>query len=164
MLPGETVDRFSAVSPVQDETVGIDETIMGTTNGSSPIDNSSRRRNHNANLDEVQPPPTPRTPRTYSKSVHLPQPTGTPTESNASNRLSLPADLSQIGDTTINSTMDAMTDVAVRFSLPQSTVTMGKPQIVQIASNTPPKDDHAPLKSAIHAPERQRGAGPLSGD
>jgi len=162
LLPGETVDRFSAVSPVQEETVGIDETIMGMTNGSSPIDNRSRRRNHNANLDEVQPPPTPRTPRTYSKSVHLPQPTGTPTESNASNRLSLPADLSQIGDTTINSTMDAMTDVAVRFSLPQSTVTMGKPQIVQIASSTPPKDDHAPLKSAIHAPERQRRHGSVT--
>ncbi|GAB7333437.1 hypothetical protein MBLNU13_g05041t1 [Cladosporium sp. NU13] len=162
LLPGETVDRFSAVSPVQEETVGIDETIMGMTNGSSPSDNRSRRMNHNANLDEAQPPPTPRTPRTYSKSVHLPQPTGTPTESNTSNRLSLPADLSQIGDTTLNSTMDAMTDVAVRFSLPQSTVTMGKPQIVQIASSTPPKNDHAPLKSAIHAPERQRRHGSVT--
>ena len=162
LLPGETVDRFSAVSPVQEQTVGIDETIMGVTGGSSPSDNRSRRMNHNAHLDEVQPPPTPRTPRTYSKSVHLPQPTGTPTESNASNRLSLPADLSQIGDTTINTTMDAMTDVAVRFSLPQSTVTMGKPQIVQIASSTPPKDDHAPLKSAIHAPERQRRHGSVT--
>jgi hypothetical protein len=162
LLPGETVDRFSAVSPVQEETIGIDETIMGLTNGSSPTDNTSRRMHHSAHLDELQPPPTPRTPRTYSKSVHLPQPTGTPTESNASNRLSLPADLSQIGDTTINTTMDAMTDVAVRFSLPQSTVTMGKPQIVQIASSTPPKEDHAPLKSAIHAPERQRRHGSVT--
>jgi len=161
LLPGETVDRFSAVSPVQEETVGIDETIMGLTNGSSPSDNRSRRMVQNANLDELQPPPTPRTPRTYSKSVHLPQPTGTPTESNATNRLSLPADLSQIGDTTINTT-DAMTDVAVRFSLPQSTVTMGKPQIVQIASSTPPKEDHAPLKSAIHVPERQRRHGSVT--
>jgi hypothetical protein len=162
LLPGETVDRFSAVSPVQEETVGIDETIMGLNNGSSLSDNRSKRSYPNALADDVQPPPTPRTPRTYSKSVHLPQPTGTPTDSNASNRLSLPADLSQIGDTTINTTMDAMTDVAVRFSLPQSTVTMGKPQIVQIASSTPPKDDHAPLKSAIHAPERQRRHGSVT--
>jgi hypothetical protein len=162
LLPGETVDRFSAVSPVQEETIGIDETIMGLTNGSSPSDNRSKRVYHKAHSDELQPPPTPRTPRTYSKSVHLPQQTGTPTESNASNRLSLPADLSQIGDTTINTTMDAMTDVAVRFSLPQSTVTMGKPQIVQIASSTPPKEDHAPLKSAIHAPERQRRHGSVT--
>lgn len=162
MLPGETVDRFSAVSPIQEETAGIDETIMGLNNGSSPSDNRSKRA-HATNLaDDLQPPPTPRTPRTYSKSVHLPQPNGTPTESNASNRLSLPADLSQIGDTTINTTMDAMTDVAVRFSLPQSTVTMGKPQIVQIASSTPPKEDYPPLKSAIHAPERQRRHGSVT--
>jgi hypothetical protein len=162
LLPGETVDRFSAVSPVQEETARIDETIMGLNNGSSPSDSKSKRAYGNTLGDELQLPPTPRTPRTYSKSVHLPQPTGTPTESNASNRLSLPADLSQIGDTTVNSTMDAMTDVAVRFSLPQSTVTMGKPQIVQIASSTPPKDDHAPLRSAIQAPERQRRHGSVT--
>lgn len=162
LLPGETVDRFSAVSPVQEETVGIDETIMGLHNDSSPSDNRSKRTHPNTLADDLQPPPTPRTPRTYSKSVHLPQPNGTPTESNASNRLSLPADLSQIGDTTVNTTMDAMTDVAVRFSLPQSTVTMGKPQIVQIASSTPPKEDYAPLKSAIQAPERQRRHGSVT--
>lgn len=162
LLPGETVDRFSAVSPIHEETMGIDETIMGLHNGSSPSDKRSKQPKPGTHLDELQPPPTPRTPRTYSKSVHLPQPTVTPTDSNASNRLSLPADLSQIGDTTINTTMEAMTDVAVRFSLPQNTVTIGKPQIVQIASSTPPKDDQAPLKSAIYAPERERRHGSVT--
>lgn len=162
LLSGEAVDRFSAVSPIQEETMGIDETIMGLHNCSSPSDNRSKRAYRNTHLDENQPPPTPRTPKTYSKSVHLPQPNGTPTESNVSNRLSLPADLSQIGDTTLNTTTDAMTDVAVRFSLPQSTVTLAKPQIVHIASSTPPKDDTAPLKSAIHAPERQRRHGSVT--
>lgn len=161
LLPGEAVDRFSAVSPIQEETMGIDETIMGLHNDSSPSDNRSKRAK-NAHLDENQPPPTPRTPRTYSKSVHLPQPNGTPTESNVSNRLSLPADLSQIGDTTINTTTDATTDVAVRFSLPQNTVTLGRPQIVHIASSTPPKDDAVALKPAFHAPDRQRRHGSVT--
>ncbi|KAM0716099.1 hypothetical protein Q7P37_008613 [Cladosporium fusiforme] len=159
LLSGETVDRFSAVSPIHEETAGIDETIMAPKNDSSPSENRSKRPNQKAIQDENLAPPTPRTPRGYSKSVHLPQLNGTPTESN---RLSLPADLSHIGDSTINSTTDAMTDVAVRFSLPQNTVTLGKPQIVHIASSTPPKDDPAPLKSAIHAPEHQRRHGSVT--
>jgi hypothetical protein len=164
LLSGETVDRFSAVSPIQEETMGIDETMMGPDSNPSPSDNRSKKPQRNP-LQDDQPPPTPRTPRTYSKSVHLPQQNGTPTGSNANNRLSLPADLSQIGDTTVNTTTDAMTDVAVRFSLPQNTVTLGKPHIVHIASSTPPKDpkeDTAPLKSAIQAPERQRRHGSVT--
>lgn len=161
LLSGETVDRFSAVSPIQEETVGIDETTMGLDNNPSPSDSRPKKLKRNAFQDD-QPPPTPRTPRTYSKSVHLPQQNVTPTGSNGSNRLSLPADLSQIGDTTINTTTDAMTDVAVRFSLPQNTVTLEKPHIVHIASSTPPKDDTAPLKSAIQAPERQRRHGSVT--
>lgn len=162
LLPGETVDRFSAVSPLHEETAGIDETIMASKNDSSPSENRAKRPQRITINDENLAPPTPRTPRGYSKSVHLPQPNGTPTETNNSNRLSLPADLSQIGETTVNTTTDAMTDVAVRFSLPQNTVTLGKPQIVHIASSTPPKDDPAPLKSAIHVPERQRRHGSVT--
>ncbi|KAL1587093.1 hypothetical protein WHR41_04288 [Cladosporium halotolerans] len=158
LLPGETVDRFSAVSPIHEETAGIDETMMALRDDSSPLDHRPRRSHRYAANDESLAPPTPRTPRSYSKSVQLPHPTDTPTNSN---RLSLPADLSQIGETTVNST-DAMTDVAVRFSLPQNTVTLAKPQIVQIASSTPPKDEPAPLKSAIHAPERQRRHGSVT--
>ena len=161
LLSGETVDRFSAVSPIQEETMGIDETMMGIDNNSSPSDHRPNNLQRKA-LQDDQLLPTPRTPRTYSKSVHLPQQNGTPTGSNVGNRLSLPADLSQIGDTTMNTTTDAMTDVAVRFSLPQNTVTLGKPHIVHIASSTPPKDDAAPLKSAIHAPERQRRHGSVT--
>lgn len=160
LLPGEKVNRFSAVSPVQTQIFSIDETLQSQEKGASPA-NSDKGNGliPGAFPDESQPPPTPRTPRIHSKSVHLPQPTVTPTGTTASNRLSLPADLSQIGETTFNSTTDAMTDVAVRFSLPQTTVTIAKPQIVSIASSTPPKDEPAPLKSAIHAPERQRRRG-----
>jgi hypothetical protein len=161
LLSGETVDRFSAVSPIQEETMGIDETMMGLDSHPSPSDRRPNKLQRKP-LQDDQSPSTPRTPRTYSKSVHLPQQNGTPTGSNASNRLSLPADLSQIDNTSINTTTGAMTDVAVRFSLPQNTVTLGKPHIVHIASSTPPKDDTAPLKSAIQAPERQRRHGSVT--
>jgi hypothetical protein len=161
LLAGEDVSRFSAVSPIQTETLGIDATLHMAPRDESQFARASLKPIMPGSfVDDAQPPPTPRTPRTYSKSVHLPQASVTLTEATNTNRLSLPADLSQIGDTTMNSTTDAMTDVAVRFSMPQTTITMGRPQIVSISSSsTPPKEEMAPLKPAIHSTDQPRRRG-----
>ncbi|OQO08137.1 hypothetical protein B0A48_06931 [Cryoendolithus antarcticus] len=154
MLTGENVNRFSAVSPIHIETLGIDATIQQANDKDSPPSKNGLRPAADENL-----PPTPRTPRTYSKSVQLAEPNVSLTETN-SNRLSLPADLSMIGDTTINSATDAMTDMAVRFSMPGTTITIGKPQIINIsASSTPLKDEASTLKPALYTTDRPRCGG-----
>lgn len=93
--------------------------------------------------EEIQPPTTPRSPRGHSKSVNLPS-AAVYTIAKApakNNRLSLPADFSQCGNTTTEVSTDPMTDIAVRFSMPQATVTTGKPQIVHIPSSSPSSKD-----------------------
>ncbi|KAK3703551.1 hypothetical protein LTR37_014398 [Vermiconidia calcicola] len=154
ILAGEDVSRCSAVSPLHTQTLGIDETLRMT---SEPAQDDSATTEEptvpGAFPDDTNTPATPRTTRTYSKSVQL-QPTMSSTGTPSSNRFSLPPDLSTIGDTTVNSESNMITDVAVRFSLPQTTITVSKPQIIEIPpSSSPQREEPAPRfpKPAIHA-------------
>ncbi|KAF2214462.1 hypothetical protein CERZMDRAFT_37620 [Cercospora zeae-maydis SCOH1-5] len=144
LKPGEEVKRCSAVSPVHEDPRGIDETLH-------VAGNDTEREPQPTGLQEVSTvdsrvaesnfvPPTPRTPRTYSKSVqiHRPSPQSTDGTNTNSNRFSLPGDLSTVGDTTLQSASDMVTDVAVRFSLPGTTVTVGKPQIIEVSPRSTP--------------------------
>lgn len=139
----EEVKRTSAVSPIQTEiTLGIDETLrLAGDERANHISDEERSNPESSHPIDSMPPPTPRTPKTYSKSVQL-QPSVAISDSNSTstNRFSLPGDLSTMVDTTFNSASDMVTDVAVRFSLPGTSITIGKPQIVDVsASSTPDK-------------------------
>lgn len=151
LQPGEDVSRTSAVSPLQTQTLGIDETMRLGANKQEEepmADPEQSILDVNVTKEEIFPPPTPRTPRTYSKSVQLPQGNKAANDTPKSNRLSLPPDLSTVADTSINTTTDMITDVVVRFSLPSTTVTVGKPQIVTIPpSSSPEKPPSPPPKS-----------------
>lgn len=151
LRPGEVVKRSSAVSPVQDDNRGIDETLrcgLDETRDTTALQGQSAIDSLAA---DSPPPPTPRTPKTYSKSVQI-RPSMTADNSTISNRFSLPGDLSTVGDTTLNSGSDMVTDVAVRFSLPGTTITVGKPQIIDVStSSTPDKPTFDPLVS--HTPQ-----------
>lgn len=155
LLDDEVVRRSSAVSPLHTQTLGIDETLeIGAHSDDTPSKADSQMPGTfpTERESESKPPPTPRAANRYSKSVQLPQPSVNVTDTTNTNRYSLPPDLSQIGDTSVNST-DMVTDVAVRFSMPQTTITVGKPQIVSISSTasnvTPNKNDIALPKPAF---------------
>ncbi|GAB7361214.1 hypothetical protein MBLNU230_g1277t1 [Neophaeotheca triangularis] len=156
LLDDEVVRRSSAVSPLHTQTLGIDETIeIGAHSDDTPSKGDSQMPGTFPSEHENKPPPTPRASNRYSKSVQLPQPslTVTDTTNTNTNRYSLPPDLSQIGETSVNTT-DMVTDVAVRFSMPQTTITVGKPQIVSISSSagsaTPSKNEPALPKPALN--------------
>lgn len=158
LLPGEDVSRHSAVSPLHTQTLGIDETLRLASEAKQ--DDSVETIEPSllgSSSEDSQPPPTPRTPKTYSKSVSLPHSntslSGTPT----SNRFSLPPDLSSVCETTTNTTSDMITDVAVRFSMPTTTITIGKPQIVTIPPSSSPEKPESPPPKA-----RSQGLGPKS--
>ncbi|KAF2166265.1 hypothetical protein M409DRAFT_23457 [Zasmidium cellare ATCC 36951] len=136
----ETNHRTSAVSPLHTETLGIDETLRLAADDRTEITGIDEQSEpESSQPEDTMPPPTPRTPKTYSKSVQI-QPSVTITDSNSTgtNRFSLPGDLSTVGDTTLNSASEMVTDVAVRFSLPQTTVTVGRPQIVDVSNSSTP--------------------------
>ncbi|SMQ55465.1 unnamed protein product [Zymoseptoria tritici ST99CH_3D7] len=134
----DIVKRSSAVSPLHTQTLGIDGTLhMASLSG---MTSSEEQTDSDLYAEDTMPPPTPRTPKTYSKSVQLhprshieSASTGTNT-----NRYSLPGDMSTIGDMTGCSASDMVTDVAVRFSLPGTTITIGKPHIVDISAGSTP--------------------------
>ena len=135
ILTGEEVSRCSAVSPMQTQTLGIEETLAFASEPTQDETSTSEEQTMPGAFPEEMPPPaTPKTPKTYSKSVQV-HPTTAMTDTPSSNRFSLPPDLSTVGDTTMNSNSDMITDVAVRFSLPQTTITISKPQIVEIPPN-----------------------------
>ncbi|EME78092.1 uncharacterized protein MYCFIDRAFT_216973 [Pseudocercospora fijiensis CIRAD86] len=142
--PHEVVKRSSAVSPLNSEFRGIDSTLHLDEKRESTI--TEEQSNVTSLIaDDSMPPPTPRTPKTYSKSVQLrPNIAVTDTGSTSTNRFSLPGDLSTVGDSTMTGS-DMITDVAVRFSLPQTTITVGKPQIIEVSpGNTPDKSKANP--------------------
>lgn len=156
----ELINRTSAVSPLHTEALGIDETLRLAVEDRTEITSiDGRSEAGSSQLEDTMPPPTPRTPKTYSKSVQIrPNTTITDSNSTGTNRFSLPGDLSTVGDTTLNSASEMVTDLAVRFSMPQTAVTVGKPQIVDVSnSSTPDKPkieltsfqkQHADLKAA----------------
>lgn len=154
ILAGEEVSRCSAVSPLQTQTLGIEETLqMAPSTGIEGM-NSTGDQEESATASD-HPPHTPRTPKTYSKSVQL-QPIINKAETPSSNRYSLPPDLSTVGDTTMNSNSEMITDVAVRFSLPQTTITVSRPQIIEIPPSSSPvheQPEYHSNKSALQAPE-----------
>lgn len=140
LLPGEEIKRSSAVSPVQTQTLNIDETLNVSAMDKTDMTNlDTRTEPESLQVDESLPPPTPRTPKTYSKSVQL-RPRAMATDSNTTNtnRFSLPGDISTVGDTTLNSASDMVTDIAVRFSLPHGSISIGKPQIVEVSPGSTP--------------------------
>lgn len=156
----EIINRTSAVSPLQTETLGIDETLrLAADDRTETTGDDEHSQPESSEPEETIRPPTPRTPKTYSKSVQI-QPSVTITDSNSTgtNRFSLPGDLSTVGDTTLNSASDMVTDVAVRFSLPQTTITVGRPQIVDVSNGSTPdkpkveltafQKQHADLRAA----------------
>lgn len=141
LQPHEVVKRSSAVSPLNSEFRGIDSTLHTFGDDKRESATSEEQSNFDSlSADDSVPPPTPRTPKTYSKSVQLrPSIAVTDTNSTSTNRFSLPGDLSTVGDSTLSGS-DMITDVAVRFSLPQTSITVGKPQIIQVSpGNTPDK-------------------------
>jgi hypothetical protein len=162
ILAGEDVSRCSAVSPLHTQTLGIDETLRQASevehDDAVLTDSPSKSVSHE---DAQQPPPTPKTPKTYSKSVQL-QPTMTMTDTPSSNRFSLPPDLSTVADTTMNSNSEMITDVAVRFSLPQTTITVSKPQIIEIPPSSSPareSPERKPSKSALQSSDSRSKRG-----
>ncbi|KAK3066029.1 hypothetical protein LTR53_017775, partial [Teratosphaeriaceae sp. CCFEE 6253] len=155
----DDVSRYSAVSPLHTQTLGIDETLrLSVDTSEGDYTEASQSMLDVAPMaQESLPPPTPRTPRTYSKSVQLPHASITTTNTPTTNRFSLPPDLSTVADTTMNTNSDMITDVAVRFSLPNTTITIGKPQIITIPpSSSPDKPVSPPPKS------KARGLDPRS--
>lgn len=138
LLTGEDVSRNSAVSPIRTQTIGIDETLHMASECNLNETTSSSEFTATDAYESV-PSPVPRTPKTYSNSVQL-QPNSSLTEDGtpSSNRYSLPPDLSSVGDTTMITTSDMVTDVAVRFSLPSTTVTVTRPQIIEIPPSSSP--------------------------
>ena len=165
ILAGEDVSRCSAVSPLHTQTLGIDETLRMAPEGTQ--ERSSAEEEHTvpgAFPEENPPPPTPRTSKTYSKSVQI-QPTSTATSTPSSNRFSLPPDLSTVGETTMNSNSDMITDVAVRFSLPQTTITVSRPQIIEIPPSSSPEREPVQLlsiKPALHASDSKSKRGSVT--
>ncbi|KAK5126245.1 hypothetical protein LTR85_010480 [Meristemomyces frigidus] len=149
--PGEDVSRSSAVSPMQTHTLGIDATLRLPESGKQDdtlSDFGDTALETGTATEGSLPPPTPRTPRTYSKSVQLPAATVTSGGTPSNSRFSLPPDLSTVAETTMNTNSDMITDVAVRFSLPNTTITIGKPQIVTIPpSSSPDKPESPPPKA-----------------
>lgn len=158
----DQVERSSAVSPIQTQTLGIDETLKlgtSTVQGETTSDLDSSALEVTTSTDDAMPASSSRTPKTYSKSVQLPS-SPPAAETPSSNRYSLPPDLSTVGgETTVNTTSDMITDVAVRFSLPNTTITVGKPQIVTIApTSSPVKVESPPPK-----PKAMKTADPKAG-
>ena len=155
MHPGEDVTRCSAVSPLHTQTLGIDETMgIAVSSDIESMSDPDQSMLESSTID-TQPPPTPRTPRTYSKSVQLP-PSAIKESTPGSNRYSLPPDLSTMADTTMNTNSDMITDVAVRFSFPNTTITIGKPQIVTIPPSSSPEKPESPPA------ENEKSLGPKS--
>lgn len=157
----EVVKRSSAVSPLHTHTMGIDETMGLCSPDMTMTTNVDEVSETGIYSDDSLPPPTPRTPKTYSKSVQLNSNVSGPDHvTTNTNRFSLPGDLSVIGDTTICSGSDMVTDIAVRFSLPGTTITVGKPQIVDVsAGSTPDKlrfDFGLPQHTLQNAEPRKR--------
>lgn len=135
----EVVKRSSAVSPLHAPTMGIDETLGLGSQDVTMTTNAEEQSETGLYTEDTISPPTPRTLKTYSKSVQL--------QSNINvsdhppvntNRFSLPGDLSTISDNTMCSASDMVTDVAVRFSLPGTTITVGKPQIIDVSAGSTP--------------------------
>ncbi|USW59452.1 hypothetical protein Slin15195_G127710 [Septoria linicola] len=143
LRPGEEVKRSSAVSPVQDDARGIEQTLQVAGGVVQPDESTAQESTTSdclsVEIDSVSPS-SPRTPKTYSKSVQLHRPSvaATDVSNTNSNRFSLPGDLSSVGDTTINSGTDMITDVAICFNLPGTTITVGKPQIIDVSHNSTP--------------------------
>lgn len=145
MKQGDVVVRTSVVSPVCPQYTSTD-TSLGIDVESRTDDISDMSASHltGGTQDDAAPPPTPRTPKTYSKSVQIAHGSVTTTSTPSSNRHSLPPDLSTIGEITSNTTSDMVTDVAVRFSLPTTTITIRKPQIVTIPASSSPERPESP--------------------
>ena len=157
LLAGEDVSRNSAVSPLHTQTMGIDETLHMVSESCNDEESKTSAELTVSEASDAYPPPTPRTPKTYSRSVQL-QPNSSLTENDTpnSNRYSLPLDLSTVGDTTMNTTSDMITDVAVRFSLPSTTVTVTKPQIIEIPPSSSPPPPLPKPKPAMHGSSDSR--------
>lgn len=157
----EIVKRSSAVSPLHTHTMGIDETMGMGSPDMTMTTNVDGMSETGLYADDTLPPPTPRTPKTYSKSVQLDSNVnGLDHVTTNTNRFSLPGDLSTIGETTMCSASEMVTDIAVRFSLPGTTITVGKPQIVDVsAGSTPDKlrfDFGLPQHTLQNAEPRKR--------
>lgn len=148
MPPGEDVSRCSAVSPLNTQPLGTDGTLRlasPTKTTESAGTGSERMLEAASSTEGSLPPPTPRTPKTYSKSVPLPHTSSTATDTPSTHRYSLPSELSTVADTTMaNTNSDMITDVAVRFSLPNTTVSIGRPQIVTIPPSSSPEPPESP--------------------
>ncbi|KAK5113497.1 hypothetical protein LTR62_003366 [Meristemomyces frigidus] len=162
LMTGENVVRYSAVSPLRTHTAGIDETLQAAD---TSMNEEGQEIEQNVQVDAPSgegslPPPTPRTPKTYSKSVQLPHTSFTMTDTPSTNRYSLPPDLSTVGETTMNTNSDMIADVAVRFSLPTTSITIGKPQIVTIPPSSSPERQESPPPLPMKC--RARGLQPRS--
>ncbi|KAF7198191.1 hypothetical protein HII31_00547 [Pseudocercospora fuligena] len=158
--PHEIVKRSSAVSPLHSAFRGIDSTLHTSDDKRESTTTEEQSNLDSLSADDSIPPPTPRTPKTYSKSVQLrPSIAVTDTGSTSTNRFSLPGDLSTVGDSTMTGS-DMITDVAVRFSLPQTSITVGKPQIIEVSpANTPDKskaDLSGPQAADVHGLKNSR--------
>lgn len=157
----EVVKRSSAINPLHTQAMGIDETLGLNSPDMTMTTNTEELSETGLYTEDTVQPPTPRTPKTYSKSVQLQPNVNVPDHTTINtNRFSLPGDLSTICDTTMCSASDMVTDIAVRFSLPGTTITVGKPQIVDVsAGSTPDKprfDFGLPQHTLQNAEPRKR--------
>lgn len=146
--PGEDIDRCSAVSPLP--TLGVNETPQYDSMQRS---SSSHRRGESMPgafpcAEKSSPASTPRASKRYSKSVQI-RPSVAESDTTNTNRLSLLGDLSTMAESSMNTTSDMVTDVAVRFSLPQATTTLGRPHIIGILADNSPSPEGTHTEVAV---------------
>ncbi|WPH04304.1 Hypothetical protein R9X50_00719300 [Acrodontium crateriforme] len=144
--PDEDITRSSAVSPVHEEKICLPDLPRGNHRMNEEevhdANDTTLLRLYGKNDEQLSE--TPRALKTYSKSVQLPQASPALNDTPSSNRMSLPPDFSSMGDTTVNTTSEMITDVAFRFSLPTTTISVGNPQIITIPPSSSPNREESP--------------------
>jgi hypothetical protein len=145
----ENVQRFSAVSAlpspqIADHQRAISETISdmpGAFPGAEQVE-----------LTEIES----QTSKAFVKVVWQ-RPTTDISDSNADNHISLPGNTSTFSESTANNTSDAVTDIAVRFTLPSdATVNAARPYVVSVSTEPTSEEGNADVLSSLRRGQMTR--------
>jgi hypothetical protein len=121
----EHVQRFSAVSPLPSSTIAGSHRIVSGTISEMP--GAFPEATEDVASTEDGPP----TPKANVKTPWVRLAVDS-SDSNATNHISLPGNTSTFSDSTSNTESDAVTDVAIRFSLPSAATNSARPQVVSV--------------------------------
>jgi hypothetical protein len=133
----EHVQRFSAVSPLPSSAIAGSPRISSGTIAEMP---GAFPETEDVASTEDGPP----TPKAHVKTPWARLAVDN-SESNATNHISLPGNTSTFTDSTMNTESDAVTDIAIRFSLPNATINSGRPQVVSVSVGATPEDGNADM-------------------